>query len=124
MRYGKTLVHWFFKISNEIYGVFPPTLDDIQTEPKNLKLFVDSIFVQKTRITHTTKLKRIIADSIMIFHQAFSSIIGNKPYGKYKDPNHHPFHKENVSNLSEKWISMETFRKCQNEAIEGLNNRN
>ena len=46
--FGKTLAHWLFKISNDIYGVVPPTLDNIQTEPEKFHLFVESLFVHKT----------------------------------------------------------------------------
>ena len=34
MRCGKTLAHWLFKQSDEIYGGTPPSLDDIKTEPE------------------------------------------------------------------------------------------
>ena len=39
MRCGKNFSHWFFKLSYEIYGVFPPTLDNIKTEPEKVNLF-------------------------------------------------------------------------------------
>ena len=48
MRCGKTLSHWFYKVSSEIYGGVPTTLDDIQTESQMVHLFVDSLFVHNT----------------------------------------------------------------------------
>ena len=77
MRCGKTLAHWFFKQSNYIYGGVPPTLDDIKTEPDLVNLFVNSLFVYRTQLTQKTKFKRILAASVMRFHDAFREIIGN-----------------------------------------------
>ena len=105
MRCGKTLSHWFLNISNDIYVVFPPILDNIKTEPYKVKLFVNSLPVQKTEIIHNTKLKRIIYASVLGFHGVFLGIIGNEPSGKYKDPNHHPFYQKIMSSLSETSIS-------------------
>ena len=47
MRFGKILSHWFFKIYNESYWGFPKIIDDIQTEPENVKLFVYSLYLHK-----------------------------------------------------------------------------
>ena len=48
MRYGKTLAHCFYKVSNEIYGGIPPTLDYTRTESHMVHLFADSLFVHNT----------------------------------------------------------------------------
>ena len=74
--------HCFFKVSSEIYGSVPPTLDDIQTEYEKVKLFVNSTFIHNTGIQNNTQLKRILAASFLIFHDAFLGIIGNEPSGK------------------------------------------
>ena len=57
----------------------------------------------------------------MRFHYSFLGIIGNEPFGKYKDPDHHHLHQKIISVISEKNNSMETFRKWQNEVISGFN---
>ena len=51
----------------------------------------DLLFVHRTQLTHKTKFKRILAATVLRFHEAFIGIIGNELSGKYKDPNHHPF---------------------------------
>ena len=48
MRCGKTLDHWFFKQSNDIYGGVPTTIDNIKTEPDLLNLFVNLLFFHRT----------------------------------------------------------------------------
>ena len=92
MRCGKNLSNLFYKVSSEIYGGVPPTLDDIQTESQMVHLFVNSIFVHRTGLRYRKKLKHILAASILQFYDAFIGIIGNEPSGKYKDISHHPFH--------------------------------
>ena len=77
MIFVKTLSHWFFKVSNDIYGGVPPTLDGIKTEHEKVKLFLYSLSFNKTGIMHNTKLQRIIISYILIFHEAFLGIIGN-----------------------------------------------
>ena len=52
LRCGKTLSHWFFNKSNEIHGGVLPTLEDIKTEPDLVNLFVNSLFVHRTQLTH------------------------------------------------------------------------
>ena len=51
MRCGKTLSHWFFKQSNEVYGGISPNLDNKKTEPDLVNLFLSNIclFKKKTR---------------------------------------------------------------------------
>ena len=68
MIYGKTLVQWFFKVSIEIYGGDPPTLDNIEIEPEKVRLFFNYLFVQKTGIMGNKKFRRIIDASVMTFH--------------------------------------------------------
>ena len=51
-RYGKTLAHWFFMVSNDIYGGASPTLDNTKTEPEKVIFFVDDLFSLKD-IVHT-----------------------------------------------------------------------
>ena len=92
MIYGKNLAHSSFKVSNNIYGVFPPTIDNIKTEHNKVKLFVDSLFFYKTGIAHNTKLKRILAASVITFHKSFLGIIVIEAPGKYKDLIHPHFH--------------------------------
>ena len=77
MRCGNTLSHWVFKISNDIYWGVPPTLENKQTEPDKVKLFVNYMFLHKTGILQNTKLKRIYATSVLLFHESFLGIIGN-----------------------------------------------
>ena len=91
MRCGKTLSHWFFKQSNNIYGGVPLHLEDIKTEPDLVKNNFDLLFVHRTQITHKTKFNRMIAATVLKFHEAFLGIIGNEPSGKYKYPTHHHF---------------------------------
>ena len=79
-----------------------------------VKLFVDYMSVKKSGIMHNTKLKRILASSVLAFHKEFLGIIGNKPYGKYRYPTHHPFNKKLISVLSDNLISMVTFCHWQN----------
>ena len=100
MRCGKTLAHWLFKQLNEIYGGTPPSLDGIKTEPESVKLFVNALFVHRTRITHKTKFKNILAATVLRFHGSFLEVIGNETSGKYKDPTHHHFHHKIMSILS------------------------
>ena len=68
MRCGKTLAHWLFNQSDEIYGGTPPSLDDIKTEPKSVKLFVNALFVHRTHIRHKSKFKSILAATVLRFH--------------------------------------------------------
>ena len=58
----------------------------------------------------------------MRFHDSFPGIIGNEPFGKYKDPTHHPFHNKIISVLSKKQL-METFRRWKYEFITGFNKK-
>ena len=81
------------------------------------------LFVHRTQLTYKTKCKRIIAATVLRFHEAFLEIIGNEPSGKYKYPTHHPFHHKIISVLAETQISMETFRKWQDEVIGGYNEK-
>ena len=120
---GKYSFPLFLQAINDIYWIFPLTLDNIQIEPDKVKYFVDSLFSQKTGIMHNTNLKHLLAASVMIFHESFIGIIGNEPSGNYKYPNHHPFRHKTICVPSETIISMETFRKWQNEFIEGFNNK-
>ena len=83
MRCGKTLAHWFFKKSNEIYGGTPPSLDDLKTEPEMVNLFVDSLFFHRTYITLKTKCKRTLDATVLRFYETFPGIIGDEPSGKY-----------------------------------------
>ena len=68
MRCVKTLAHWLFKQSNEIYGGIPLSLDDTKIEPESVKLFVNALFVHRTHIRHKKKFKRILAATVMRFH--------------------------------------------------------
>ena len=95
MRCGNTLAHWLFKQSDEIYGGTPPSLDDIKTEPKSVKLFVNVLFVHRTHIRQNTKFKNILAPTVLRFHGSFIKVIGNEPSGKYNYPTHHYFHHKN-----------------------------
>ena len=88
-----------------------PTLEDLKTELDLVYLFVDSLFFHRTQLTHKTKIKHILADNILRFHDAFIIIVGNELSGNYKDPTHYPFHHKIISVLAETQISMETFRK-------------
>ena len=67
----------------------PPTLEDLKTEPDKLKFFADSLIVNKSDIIHNTKLKRVIAASVLSYHQTLSAIIESKPAGEYKYSAHH-----------------------------------
>ena len=82
MRCGKTLAHWLFKHSDEIYGGTPPSLDDIKTEPKLVKLFVDALFVHRTHIRQNTKFNNILAATVLRFHGSFIEVRENEPSGK------------------------------------------
>ena len=108
-RCGNTLAHCFFKLANEIYGGTPTSLDNIKIEPEFAILFVDLLFVQRTHITHKTKFKLLLADTILIFHGSFLEIIGNEPSGRYEYATHHYFHHRIISVLSETKISIDTF---------------
>ena len=90
MRCKKTLAHWFFNQSYGIYGGVPTTLKDIKIDPGLVNLFVEYLFVHKTQLTHKTNFKRILAATIMIFHEEFLGMIRNEPSGKYRDTTHHP----------------------------------
>ena len=68
MRCGKTLSHWFFKQSNDIYGGTPPSLNNIKTEPELVNLFVDFMFVHLTHTTNITMFKPILAAIVLRFH--------------------------------------------------------
>ena len=124
MRCGKTLAHWLFKQSNDIYGGTPPSLDDIKTEPKLVNLFVDALFVHRTHIVEKTKLKHILVATVLRFHGSFLEVIVNEPSGKYKDPTHHNFHHKIISILSETKILIQTSHKWQDEKISGFNENN
>ena len=69
MRCGNTLAHCFFKQSNDIYRGVSPTIDNIKTEPDLVNLFFDLLFVHRTQLTHKTNFKRILADTVLIFHE-------------------------------------------------------
>ena len=77
MRCVNTLAHWFFKQSNDIYGGTPPRLDDIKIEPESVNFFVYLMIFHRTELTHKTKFNRILADTVLIFHDAFLGIIGH-----------------------------------------------
>ena len=81
----------------------------------------DSLFFHRTQLTYKTKFKRILATTVLIFHEAFLGIIGNEPFFKYKDSTHHTFLQKSISVISETQLSMETFRKWQDEVIAGFN---
>ena len=84
----------------------------------------DSLFFHRTDITHKTNFKRILAATILIFHDAFLGIVANKASGKYKVPTHYPFHHKITPIIPETKMSMETFNRCQDEVIEGFNGVN
>ena len=73
MRCGKTLAHWFYKVSSDIYGGVTTTLDDIRTESHTVHLFVDIIFVHNTDLWYKTKLKHILAASVLLLNRCFIS---------------------------------------------------
>ena len=59
----------------------------------------------------------------MIYNDAFLGMIGNEPSGNYKNTTHHPFHHKIISVPAETQISMETFRKRQDEVNAGFNGK-
>ena len=120
MRCGKTLAHWFYKVSSDIYGGVTPTLDDIWTESQTVHLFVDSIFFHNTGLHYKTKLKHILAASFLQFYDAFLGIIRSEPSGKYKYPSHHPFQQNIISIIFE--LNMSDKRK--KEVIDVFNDKN
>ena len=124
MRCGKTLAHWLFKQSNEIYGGTPPSIDNIKTEPELVDLFVDALFFHRTHIIEKTKFKRILAATVLRFHGSFLEVIGNELSGKYRDSAHHYFHHKIFSTLSDTKFSIQTFHKWQDELIAGFNENN
>ena len=65
------------------------------------------------------KLKRILSASIIKTKESFIWIIGNEPYGKYKDPTHNPFSKQN-SVISDTTIPMENFQRWKIKSLEVL----
>ena len=77
MKCGKTLSHWFYRVSNDIYSGVPPTLDDVWNESQMVHLFVDSIFVYNNGLCYKTKLNHILAASVLRLYDAFLGIIGN-----------------------------------------------
>ena len=87
-------------------------------------MFLDALFVHRTRIRHKTKFKSILATTVLRFHGSFLAVIGNEPSGKYKDPTHHHFHHTIMSILSDKKISKQTFQKWQDEVIAGFYGKN
>ena len=114
----------YLSIRMRFMGAPPPSLDDIKTEPESVKLFVNALFVHRTRITHKTKFKLILVADVLRFHGSFFEVIGNEPSGKYKDPTHHHFHHKIISILSDTNISIQTFQKWQDEEIAGFNEKN
>ena len=124
MRCGKTLAHWFFKQSNDIYGGTPPSLYNIKTEPDLVNLFVDALFVHRTHIMDKIMFKCILDATVLRFHGSFFEVIGNEPSGKYKDLTHHYFHHKIISIISDTKISIQTFHKWQDEVIAGYNEKN
>ena len=105
----KALANWFYKVFSDIHGSFTQTLDDIWTEYEKVQLFVNSRFIHNTGIQHSTKLKRILAASVLIFHDAFLGIIVNEPSVKYKDTIHQTFHQTIISVPFESNIPNQTF---------------
>ena len=87
-----------------------------------MNLFVDLIFFHIIELTHKTKFKRILADTVLIFHDAFLGIIGNETSVNYKDPTHHHFYHKIIPVLADTQVSVETFCKWQDEVIAGFNN--
>ena len=59
MRFGKILSHWFFNVSNYRYWGVLQTLNYIQIEPDNVKLFVDSMYLQKYKSYITKSRSRL-----------------------------------------------------------------
>ena len=92
MIFEKTVAHWFFKQSNEIHRGVPPTLDNKKRESDLVNLFLDLLFVYRTQLTHKTKFKRILADTVVRFHDAIFIIIDNELSGIYKNLTHKPFY--------------------------------
>ena len=89
-----------------------------------MNFLVDLLFSHRKKLTKKAKFKRIIAATVMRFHDAFLGIVGNKPSGKYKDPTHNPFYHKIISVFVETHISMETLRQWQDEFIAGFNKKN
>ena len=59
MRCEKTLAHWFFKQSNEIYGEYLQPLT-IKNRTWFCDFFVHLLFVHRTQLKHKNKFKRIL----------------------------------------------------------------
>ena len=89
-----------------------------------MNLFDDSLFAHRTQLTQKAKFKCILAATVMRFHHAFLVIIGNEPSAKYKDPTHHHFHHKIISVLADTKISIQNFRKWQDEVIASFNEIN
>ena len=100
-----------------------PSLDNIKTEPKSVKWFVNALFVHRTRITQKTKFKCVLAATVLRFHGSFLKVIWNEPSGKYKDPTRHKFHHTIIFIISDTKISIQTFQKWQDEVISAFNEK-
>ena len=85
---------------------------------------MNSRFIHNTGIQHSTKLKRILAASVLIFHDAFLGIIVNEPSIKYNDTIHQTFNQTIISVPFEPKISDQTFEKFNKEVIDGFNDKN
>ena len=52
---GKYLAGWKVKYRDEIYGGYPPKIDDITTEPEKSQLFIKILFLNKPMNDSTKK---------------------------------------------------------------------
>ena len=94
-----------------------------KTQPDKVNLFVGSLVFHKTGIMHNIKLNRILAASVISFHETFSGIIGNWQYGKYKDSTHHTLHHKIISVLSDTRIPMANVSNGKINSLKVLTTR-
>ena len=71
-----------------------------------------------------TKFKRILAATILRFHNEFFAIIENKPSSKYKYATYHPFNQSILLVLTDIGYAMSTFWKWQKEVLAGFKEKN
>ena len=113
---GKYSFPLFLQAINDIYWIFPLTLDNIQIEP-------DLVNFHKTQNTHKTNFRGFL---MLLIWDVMNSLLLLWGINRLKNTRIQPIshYIRELFLLFQKKESMETFRKSQNEVIGCFNQNN